>query len=80
MSGANWKAMSALLEKLKDVDPESARRVVQAYMTKVLLNPRDKGSALQAIDVLTEFSKPFSSSEGLAPLVLACARLEFLRD
>jgi DNA polymerase III gamma/tau subunit len=48
MKGTNWKGMCALLEKLKETNPESVRHVVRAYMTKVAMgaNERDAQSAL----------------------------------
>jgi DNA polymerase-3 subunit gamma/tau len=75
MNGADWSEVTELLGRLKDANPEGVRHVVRAYMTKVILNPRSNDQVEPAFAVLEEFSKPFPSSDGLSPLVLACGRL-----
>lgn len=76
LKNAHWDELREILAKLKekDVSPESARHVVRAYMTSVLLsgnnrNPKD------TMAILEEFSRPFNSFDGMTPLAMACARL-----
>lgn len=71
---AGWGELQAVLKKMKDINPESVRHVVRAYMTNVVLGSDDPEGALA---VLSEFSTPFNSSDGISPLVLACGRLLF---
>lgn len=77
MQGAGWKEISALLVKLKDTNPESIRRVVQAYMTKVVLEPKNKAGMETGFAVLQAFNQPFNYNEGIAPVVVACGNLVF---
>lgn len=73
LKGAGWGEVSKLLLGLKEasVDPESVRHTVRAYMTTVALGK----SPGDAFAILEEFSKPFSSADGISPLVLSCGRL-----
>lgn len=74
MAGDGWAKISSLLGEMKDTNPESIRHVVRAYMTKVALN--GKGNSIErALAVLEAFSKPFHTSDGLSPVVLACGEL-----
>ena len=76
MAGDGWTKISSLLTAMKDANPESIRHVVRAYMTKVALN--GKGNDIpHALAVLEAFSKPFHSSDGLSPVVLACGELVY---
>jgi DNA polymerase-3 subunit gamma/tau len=74
LAGASWDGLRDILVSLKETNPESVRHVVRAYMTTVLLNSKGN-KALEAFDILKLFAQPFNSSDGLSPLVLACARL-----
>jgi len=56
---------------MKDLNPESIRHVVRAYMTSVALNnPNPK-----IIEILDEFCTPFNSGDGISPVLVACARV-----
>lgn len=73
IKGANWDQVKALLETLKEQNPESVRHVVRAYVTKVIMNSKKPASSHFA--VLEAFSKPFPSGDGMSPLVLAVGGL-----
>jgi DNA polymerase III gamma/tau subunit len=74
LSGSDWSSVCALLSKMKELNPESVRHTVRAYMTSVILSPKG-GNPTKAFAVLEEFSTPFNSFDGMSPLVLACGRL-----
>jgi DNA polymerase-3 subunit gamma/tau len=69
--GGNWADAQLLLRKLKDTDPESVRRVVQAYLTTVIVNAKMEMEAGRALEILDHFSQPFYQMGGL---VLACGK------
>ncbi len=71
MRGDSWGKLRVIVGQLKETNPESVRHVVRAYMTTVLMGKDDEN----AFAILEEFSKPFNSSDGISPLVLACGRL-----
>lgn len=69
LAGANWKEASALISKLGEVNAESVRMVILAYMTTVALTAKSDKAAVQAVAILDKFSQPFYPAEKLAPLV-----------
>lgn len=73
IGGESWKNVSVILQGFaKDnVNPETVRHVMLAYVTKVALNPR--GSPARALRVLHAFTPAFEPGVGIAPLVLASA-------
>lgn len=71
IKGAKWKDIQGLLRGMKDLNPESVRHVVRAYITAVALNnPNPK-----IIEILDEFCTPFNSGDGISPLLVACAKV-----
>ena len=70
-----WANVQGLLRKLKDVNPESIRHVVRAYMTTTILNAKDEKTAGNAMEILDTFSVPFNSQDGLSPVVLATGKV-----
>jgi DNA polymerase III gamma/tau subunit len=71
LKGDSWRVVSGIIERLKETNPESVRHVVRAYMTSVLL----KDDNPDAFGILNQFAQPFSSSDQMSPLVLACYKL-----
>lgn len=69
---AKWSEVQALLKLMKDLDPESVRRVVQAYLTTVILNSKSEDQAGGTMEILDAFSQPFYNQSGL---VLACGKV-----
>jgi DNA polymerase III gamma/tau subunit len=76
----SWKDIQEILSRMaaheEKINPEGVRRVVQAWYMKAALNAKDEDSAGGAIEILDAFSEPFHSTEGVAPLVVACARVK----
>lgn len=70
-----WEQMMAILDKLKEDNPESVRHVVNAYAAKVALGAKTPRAAARALAVIDSFAQPFNSSDGIAPLLLAVGRL-----
>ena len=66
---AGWKAVSSVLETLKDEEPESVRRMVLGYCANVLLKKDDP-----AIFLIMESFEAHFYDTGRAGLVLACYR------
>ena len=73
--GAGWDEVQRLLNGLAGVNPESVRHVVRAYVSKMVLGAKSEQAAGRGLEILDAFSEPFNSSDGLAPLLLACGRV-----
>ncbi|HET7638478.1 MAG TPA: hypothetical protein VFK47_07020, partial [Ktedonobacteraceae bacterium] len=51
---ASWGEIVGVLEQLKDENPEGIRRVLEAYVTKVVLNDHSRSKSLTPLlDMLT---------------------------
>ena len=74
IKGSSWPVLVNVIMGLKDTPPETVRRVVQAYVAKVLTSGKNPG---QGLAILEAFEKPFYDEHTLAPLFLACGRLVF---
>ena len=73
-----WARIQGLLRELKDTSPESIRQVVRSYMTKVVLGEECEPfstKVITALAVMEAFSKPFPTTDGISPVVLACCNL-----
>lgn len=72
--GGRWVDVKDILKGFKEagVDPESVRRVVQAYGTTVALGAKNEDSAGHALEVLDAFSTPCYD---MSALVLACGKV-----
>lgn len=71
---ARWSDVQATLRKLKDHDPESVRRVVQAWISSMVLNSKKEADAGRGLEILDAFSQPFYHMSGL---VLASGKVVF---
>lgn len=71
--GGSFKDAQNIIRRIKDTNqnPESIRILIVRYLTAVALNT---GSG-KHLAVLEEFTKPFNPQDGLAPILLGCARL-----
>jgi DNA polymerase-3 subunit gamma/tau len=69
---ARWEEIQGLLRALRDTDPESVRRVVQAYLTTVILHAKREEDAGKAMEILDAFATPMYHTSGL---VLACGKV-----
>lgn len=70
----NWKDAQRLVGGMRDLNAESIRHVVRAYMTNVALSEKDERKAGRALEILDCFSQPFSSGDGVSPVLLACGQ------
>ena len=73
-----WARIQGLFRELKDTSPESIRQVVRSYMTKVVLGEECEPfstKVITALAVMEAFSKPFPTTDGISPVVLACCNL-----
>lgn len=77
LKGTTWEACAALLQGLKDENPESIRQVVRAYMTSVVMGAKTDKAAAAGLNILAHFSDPFPSGDGISPVLLACGRVVF---
>jgi DNA polymerase-3 subunit gamma/tau len=76
MDNSPWTKCVDIISKLKETNPESIRQVVRAYFTKVLMGGTDTKKALYVCNVLDTFGKPFNTSDGITPVLLAVALLK----
>lgn len=74
VKGTNWDQAKKILTGLKEVNPETVRHVVRAYVTAVVLNAKHEAAAGRGLEILDAFSEPFNSADGISPLLLATAR------
>jgi len=75
LQGSTWGQIQTLLSGMKDQNPESIRQVVRAYCTTITLSSSKEAQVGKAMEVLSRFSQPFYSSDGISPVVLACGKL-----
>lgn len=80
LDGQPWNIMSNLLSEMQEMNPESVRHVVRAYLTKVILSAKTPKRAGRAMEILDRFSTPFPHGDGISPIVMACGRVVFKSD
>lgn len=66
---ATWQEALKYLKALEGTEAESARLIIVAYLTSVLMNTKDEEKAGRLFELLECFTKQYNSSERLAPLV-----------
>lgn len=76
--GAAWRQLQIMLVKMTEANAESIRQVVRAYGTKVALGAKNPADAGRALEILDCFSTPCYGSDGITPILLACARLTLM--
>jgi DNA polymerase-3 subunit gamma/tau len=74
--GGSWKDAQALLRamKEKELNPESVRHVVRAYLTTIALSARSEEEAGRLLEKLDPFMQPLASYDGISPLVMATGK------
>jgi DNA polymerase-3 subunit gamma/tau len=77
VNGAKWPVIQAILIELRNENPESIRKIVLSYVTKVILDNKDESTLWSYLPILDEFSQPINYSDGISPIVLACTRIVF---
>lgn len=76
-TNGSWMKAMTIMEKLQDENPEGIRIVIANYFSKVALGAKDDERAIAALGVLEQFSTPFNSNDGFAPLIIALGRVMF---
>ena len=75
-SNGSWQKCMSLLAKLEGENPESTRRVICAYISKVLQNAKTDKEACALLAILDPFSTPYESGDKVE-LVLSLAKALF---
>ena len=71
LKGESWKNVSNILKGLRQEDPESIRRLILSYMSKVLL---DNGNNNNAYIIMDRFEEP-TYNIGFDGVILNCRRI-----
>lgn len=66
-----WATLTATLKAMPDMPAESIRIVIANYLASCLMGAKSERDAGRLCDLLYPFSKPFPTSDKLAPLLLA---------
>lgn len=72
-----WAKLTGTLKRLEGMTAESVRIVVVNYLAACLLGAKSDKEAQRLLDLLYPFSKPFATSDKLAPLLLAFGDVMF---
>lgn len=67
----DWTSLTATLKAMPDMPAESIRIVIANYLASCLMGAKTQKEATRLCDMLYPFSKPFATSDKLAPLLLA---------
>lgn len=74
---ADWSQCLECLGTLSELNGESIRHVVRAYVTTTILGTRKTKDAAYLYKILDAFSTPFFSGDGLSPVVHAVGKVIF---
>lgn len=74
---SSWDDVINAIDKVRDEDLEIVRLAVLGYTSSTLIKRSDSATAPRMLSILHSFSKPFSPSEKLAPLILASGQVFF---
>jgi DNA polymerase III gamma/tau subunit len=69
--GHSWAEAAKYVKALEGTDGESCRIVLTAYLSSVLMNTKNDKTASNLLRMMECFSKPYSQSDKLAPLMLS---------
>jgi DNA polymerase III gamma/tau subunit len=72
-----WPKLTQTLKALPEMPAESARIVIVNYLSSCAMGARSDKEAIRFCDLIYEFSKPFPTSDKLAPLLLAFSNIIF---
>ncbi len=67
--GHTWAEATKYVKALEGQEAESCRIVLQAYFTAVLLNTKKDEAAANILNLVEAFSKPYLTSDKMAPLL-----------
>jgi len=74
----SWSVICNHLRNLTDENPETIRRIVEAYVTKIILNSASPGVATTLTPLLELFTIP-TYGNNIAPIIVAASKW-ILRD
>jgi len=74
VKGTTWPQAQKIIAGLQEVNPETVRHIVRAYVSTVIMNSKSESAAGRGLEILDAFSEPFHASDGISPLLLATAR------
>lgn len=69
--GHTWAEATKYIKALEGQEAESCRIVLTAYLTSVLLGSKNDKNASRILSLMECFSKPYTTSDKLAPLCLS---------
>lgn len=72
-----WDRLADVLSRMSDVQPETIRIIITAYLSKCVMGSRSERDTRDLLFMLEQFSKPFDPTLKLAPLLLAFGRIMF---
>jgi DNA polymerase III gamma/tau subunit len=75
--GLEWRRLVEILKAIPDINPESTRIVIVNYLAACAMGAKSEKEAIRILDIMSCFSKPFMTSDKLAPLLLAFGNLLF---
>lgn len=70
-SRGTWASAIKLIKALEGIEAESCRIVVLSYLAAVLLNTKEERKAAELLGILECFSKPYNTSDKMAPLLFS---------
>jgi len=73
----SWVKGMAIVQKLKDENPEGVRIIVANYMSAVAMNAKTDKAACAILSTLDAFSAPFDGADANAQLITAIGRAIF---
>ena len=73
----NWAALMKIVGKLQEINPESVRIVVMAYMTKVAMGSKGGEHTTKLLNILDAFADPYPPQAGTACLLISLGRVVF---
>ena len=76
----SWSKAVLILNKLETENPEAVRIAVANYLAACAKNSKDDAKAIYFLGKLDAFATPYTSYEGIAPLLLSVGRAMFAED
>ncbi len=77
--GLTWASAMKALALVKDENPEAIRAVVTSWYTKVALDAKEDGWAIQCLNILDAFGTPYPQGATIAQVVLSLGKVVFVQ-
>lgn len=77
LQGGDWKQFMKTLAKMGETNPESVRRIVCAYFTKVIMDAKRERDVERGLAVLEAFGDPYPAGDQIYPLLLSIGALVY---